>query len=156
MLKRILQIIVMLLFTCFVAIQFIRPDFTNPPVTRAETLESTTQVPENVQKILTRACNDCHTNETVYPWYSKIQPSAWFLKDHIDDGRRHLNFSIWNTYETAKKRKKLGEVCQQVQSKEMPLPSYLWIHWNAKLTDEDIKILCDWTDAERAKLDSSQ
>ena len=67
MVKRILQIIALVIFVSFVAIQFIRPDFTNPPINQAETLEASTQVPENVQKILTRSCNDCHTNATIYP-----------------------------------------------------------------------------------------
>jgi hypothetical protein len=152
--KKALKIIAVVLFVVFVVIQFFRPDFTNPPVTQAETLEATTQVPENVQAILKRSCNDCHTNVTEFPWYSKIQPSASFLKGHIDDGRRHLNFSVWNTYEARKKRNKLEEVCEQVEGKMMPLPSYLWIHWSAKLSDEDGMILCDWAKAEKTRLDS--
>jgi hypothetical protein len=150
--KKALKIIAIVLFVLFIAAQFIRPDFTNPPVTQAETLQMTTTVPDNVQAILKRSCNDCHSNETTYPWYSKIQPSASFLKNHIDDGRRNLNFSVWNTYETKKKRKKFDEICQQVNDKEMPLPSYLWIHWDAKLSAEDSKTLCDWTQTESMKL----
>lgn len=154
--KKSLKIIAVVLFVAFALIQFIRPDFTNPPVTQAETLEATTQVPENVQAILKRSCNDCHTNETNYPWYSKIQPSATFLKGHIDDGRRHLNFSVWNTYEMRKKRKKLEEVCEQINAKYMPLPSYLWIHRSAALSDEESKILCDWATTEGKRLESIQ
>ena len=154
--KKALKIIAVVLFAAFVVIQFFRPDFTNPPVTQAETLEATTQVPENVQAILKRSCSDCHTNETIYPWYSKIQPSASFLKNHIDDGRRHLNFSVWNTYEMRKKRKKLEEVCEQISAKEMPLPSYLWIHRSAALSDEESKILCDWATAEEKRLENMQ
>lgn len=154
--KKALKIIAIVLFVGFIVIQFIRPDFTNPPVIQAETLEATTQVPDNVQAILKRSCNDCHTNETIYPWYSKIQPSAWFLKGHIDDGRRHLNFSTWNTLELRRKRKKLEEVCEQVEGKMMPLPSYLWVHWSAKLSDEEGKILCDWAKAEQARLESEK
>src|SRR5438046_2261214 len=120
--KKALKIIAAVLFAGFIIIQFFRPDFTNPPVTQAETLEATTQVPETVEAILKRSCNDCHTNETTYPWYSKIQPSAWFLKNHIDDGRRQLNFSTWKSLETRRKSKKLEEVCEQLESKEMPLP----------------------------------
>jgi hypothetical protein len=153
--KKVLKIIAIIFFVAFAVLQFFRPDFTNPPVTQAETLEATTQIPENVRAILQRSCNDCHTNETSYPWYSKIQPSASFLKSHIDDGRRHLNFSIWNTYDSRKKRKKLDEVCEQVNAKEMPLPSYLWIHWDANLSAEDSKILCDWATAEKTRLESS-
>lgn len=139
--KKTLKIIAVCLVSAFILIQFFRPDFTNPPVNEAEKL----QAPENVQAILKRSCNDCHSNETVYPWYSKIQPSAWFLADHISEGRRELNFSIWNTYEKNKKSRKLEEICDQVKYRAMPLPSYLWIHWNAKLSDAEIKTLCDWT-----------
>lgn len=152
--KKALKIIAVVLFVAFAVLQFFRPDFTNPPVTQAETLQATTQIPENVQAIMKRSCNDCHTNETVYPWYSKIQPSASFLKGHIDDGRRHLNFSVWNTYDSRKKRKKLEEVCEMVNAKTMPLPSYLWIHRSAALSDEETKILCDWATAEKTRLES--
>jgi Haem-binding domain len=153
--KKVLKIVAIVLFFAFVVIQFFRPDFTNPPVTQAETLEATTQVPENVQAILKRSCKDCHSNETTYPWYSKIQPSAWFLKSHIDDGRRELNFSKWSTYEARRKKRKLDEVCEQVNEKMMPLPSYLWVHWSAKLSDEEAKILCDWATAEKTRLESA-
>lgn len=150
--KKALKIVALVLFIGFIVIQFIRPDFQNPPVNQAETLFAATAVPENVQAILNRSCKDCHSNETTYPWYSKIQPSAWFLAGHIADGRRELNFSVWKTYEPRRQRRKLGEICEQVQSREMPLPSYLWIHWGAKLSDEEIKTLCDWTEAESNKI----
>jgi len=150
--KKALKIILILVAAGFIAIQFIRPDFTNPPVNQDETLYAATQVPENVKTILDRSCADCHSNETKYPWYSKIQPSAWFLKGHIDEGRRELNLSVWKTFEARKQRRKLSQMCEQVQAKQMPLPSYLWIHWDAKMSDADIKTLCDWTEAESAKI----
>ena len=150
--KKFLKIVAIALAATFIAIQFIRPVFTNPPVNQAETLEASMQVPENVEAILTTSCKDCHSNETKYPWYSNVQPSAWFLADHIKDGRQHLNLSVWNTYETSRKKRKISEICEQVESREMPLPSYLYIHWNAKLSDEQIKILCDWTKQEGEKL----
>lgn len=150
--KKILKILVIVLFAGFLAIQFVRPDQVNPAIVHAETLEATTQMPENVEQILRRSCSDCHTNATVYPWYSKISPFNWFLAQHIDDGRNQLNFSVWNSYETSRKRRKLDEICEQITVGEMPLPSYLWIHRNAKLSEEDIKTLCDWTDAEKKNL----
>lgn len=150
--KKALKIIAVVLFVLFVAIQFYRPDRTAPTIVEAETLESSTEVPEKVEQILVTSCNDCHTNKTIYPWYSQVAPASLFLANHISEGRRHLNFSVWNTYETRKKRRKLDEICEQITEKEMPLPSYLWIHWNAKLSDEDVKTLCDWADAEKARL----
>ncbi len=150
--KKALKIIAIVLVVAFIVIQFIRPDFTNPPVTQAETLEANLQVPENVQSIINRSCKDCHSNETKYPWYSYIQPSAWFLANHIQEGRGQLNMSEWKSLTATRQKRKLSEVCQQVQSKEMPLPSYLWIHRDAVMSDADIKTLCDWTEAERAKI----
>src|SRR5687767_7188476 len=103
--KKALKITAVLVISGFVILQLFRPDFTNPPVNQAETLQAATQVPENVEVILNRSCNDCHTNETRYPWYSKIQPSAWFLEDHIAAGRSELNLSVWRTYEPRRQRK---------------------------------------------------
>ncbi len=151
-----IKIAVVILFVALIAIQFYRPDFTNPPVIESENLLAGNQVPENVKSILVRSCGDCHTNATVYPWYSKISPSSWFLANHITDGRKHLNFSNWNTNETRRKDKKLAEVCEQIESKEMPLPSYLWIHRDAKLSEEEVKTLCDWSNQEREKLKTAQ
>ena len=150
--KKSLKIAVLIFAVAFISIQFIRPDFTNPPVNQAETLEASTQIPEDVQAILNTSCKDCHSNETTYPWYSKIQPSAWFLEHHIEEGRGEMNLSLWNTYENNRKRRKLSEICEQVESREMPLPAYLYIHSDAKLSDEQIAILCEWTKQESAKL----
>lgn len=70
---------------------------------------------------------------------------SWMLKNHIDDGRKDLNFSIFNTYTDKRKANKLEKICEEVESREMPLPSYLWIHRDAVMSDSDIKTLCDWT-----------
>lgn len=150
--KRILKIIALALFIVFIVIQFVRPDRTNPPIVEAETLEASTELPENVGKILTRSCSDCHSNKTEYPLYSEIAPASWFLAGHISEGRQKLNFSVWNTYETKKKLRKLDDICEQAKTKAMPLPSYLWIHWSAKPTDEEIKVLCGWTQSESRRL----
>ncbi len=150
--KKTLKVFTVVLFVAFIALQFYRPDRIAPPVVEAETLEASTQVPENVEQILTRSCNDCHTHKTNYPWYSQIAPASLFLANHVADGRLSLNLSVWNTYETKRKRRKLDQICEQISEKEMPLPSYLWIHWDAKLSDADVKTLCDWTDKEKARL----
>lgn len=146
--KKTLKIIAIVIVAAFIVIQFFRPDFTNPPINSAEVL----QTPENVGAILKRSCSDCHSNETIYPWYSKIQPGAWFLADHIEEGRREMNFSVWETYTPRKKKRKFEEICEQIQAKQMPLPSYLWIHRDAQMSDADIKTLCDWANTEGAKI----
>lgn len=149
MILKAIKIVVVLLVIAFATLQVFQVDRTNPPIIEAETLAAAVNVPENVQAIFDRSCNDCHSNNTVYPWYSKVQPSGWFVKDHIDDGRRHLNFSVFNTYEQKRKVKKLEEICEQVESKEMPLPSYLWLHRDAAMRDGEAKILCDWAEKEK-------
>jgi len=153
--KKILKIIAVVLFVAFVAVQFYRPSQTNPPIVEAETLAATTQVPETVNQILARSCNDCHSNETVYPWYSNISPFSWLLAEHIEEGRRELNVSVWATYSAKKKRHKLDEICEQVTSGAMPYDQYLWIHRDALLSAEDKNILCDWAETEKAKIEES-
>ena len=156
MAKKILKIALIVIAATFVAGQFIRPDFTNPPVNASETLWASTSVPDDVHRVLTRSCNDCHSNETTYPWYAKITPSNWFLADHIAEGRREMNLSVWNTYTTKKKMKKRDELCEQVEQKEMPLPSYLWLHGDAALSDDDRTLLCNWAKAESSRIQALQ
>jgi hypothetical protein len=109
-------------------------------------------VPPDIKLILGGSCNDCHSNNTVYPWYSNVQPAAWFLEDHINQGRRELNFSEYNTYSPKKKKHKLEEICEMVESAAMPLPSYLWIHRDSILSDTKKKALCDWSKQEAEKI----
>lgn len=137
----------------FGAIQFFRIDHTNPPINSSDTFESAVLVPPDIALILGRSCNDCHSHKTIYPWYSYLQPSAWFLRDHVDHGRSHLNFSIFNTYDSKKKRKALEEICEEVEAARMPLPSYLWLHRDAVLTANDGKALCDWANAEIERIE---
>ncbi len=150
--KKYLKIIAVVLFAAFLLAQLFRPDRANPPVVEAETLEYSAPVPENVEAVLVRSCSDCHANKTNYPWYSNVTPFNFFLANHIEEGRRNLNFSVWNTYEKNRKRRKLDQICEQISEGQMPLPSYLWIHRDAQLSDEDRKILCDWTDAEKSRI----
>lgn len=155
MFKKILKITIIVLVVAFVIGQFIRPNFTNPPVVEAETLAASTEVPADVQSVLSRSCSDCHSNETRYPWYSKVTPFNWFLANHIKDARREMNFSVWNTYTPKKKMKKLEELCEQVEEGEMPLPSYLWIHRDAILAEGEAVMLCNWAKEESARIKSA-
>jgi len=150
--KRIAKIILVVAVVALVILQFFRIDKAGASINESETLETAVSVPPDVSEMLGRSCNDCHTNSTIYPWYSNVQPIGWFLKNHIDEGREHLNFSIFNTYTAKRKAHKLDEICEQMESKEMPLPSYLWIHRDANLTDTERQALCDWAKAEKAKI----
>jgi len=155
MLKKALKIIALVIVAGLIIIQFFRIDKANPPIVESETLEAAISVPPDVSLILGRSCNDCHSHKTVYPWYSNVQPVAWWLKDHIEHAQSHLNFSKFNTYDTKKKAHKLEEVCDEVRDGKMPLPSYLWGHSDAALSESDKSVLCDWANAERAKLTDS-
>jgi hypothetical protein len=150
--KRILKTVVILAVAGLAAIQLVQIDKTNPPINESETLEAAVPVPPDVSLILGRACNDCHSHKTRYPWYSYVQPVGWLLRDHIDHGRSHLNFSVFNTYSDSKKKKKLEEICEMVESGGMPLASYLWIHRDAVLAPTEAQALCEWAKSAEDRL----
>lgn len=106
-------------------------------------------VPEDVKTILAKACNDCHSNSTRYPWYSEVQPVAWWLNDHIIDGKRHLNFNEFDGYRIAKQYKKLEECIKEVKEGGMPLSSYTIIHKDAILSDTEKQTLFNWCEVLR-------
>jgi hypothetical protein len=149
---KILKWLLIIVGVVFLGAQFKRPPRTNPPVDQTQTLEAHTQMTPQVGAVLSRSCNDCHSNNTTWPWYTNVAPVSWFIADHVEDGRRHLNFSEWGKGDERRKRKKLEEICEEVRDGAMPLSSYTPLHPQAKLTPEDIKTLCDWTEAERARL----
>lgn len=127
--------VVIILVVAFILIQFFRIDKTNPPINKGMDFLTVKKTPEPMAKTIKNACYDCHSNETKYPWYSNIQPVAWFLKDHIDEGRKHLNFSTYATYELKRQAHKMEEAAEMVEKGEMPLESYVLGHPEAKLTD---------------------
>ncbi|MGB5361862.1 MAG: heme-binding domain-containing protein [Aureibaculum sp.] len=149
MIKKILMGFVVVL----VVIQFIRPD---KNISNDETYAIATKydVPAEVNEILKVACNDCHSNLTKYPWYSNIQPAAWWLDNHVKDGKRHLNFSEFTNMPIAFQNHKLEETVEMVEEHEMPLPSYtyLGLHSEAKLTDAQRKVVIDWAKGQMAYL----
>ena len=103
-----------------------------------------TNPPENVRKILSESCFDCHSNSTKYPWYDNITPVNYWLNDHVKDGKKHLNFSDWSTYSLKKKEHKMDELYEEVEKGEMPLNSYTWTHSEANLTQEQISEMVAW------------
>jgi len=127
--------IAIVLFVVFILIQFFQIDKTNPPVNKGMDFLTIKNTPETLAAQIRSSCYDCHSNETKYPWYSYIQPFGWFLKDHIEEGRKELNFSTFATYEPKRQAHKLDEASEMVEHSEMPLESYLLIHGEAKLTN---------------------
>ena len=152
--KRVFKWVVIGAAFLFVVIQFFGPARTNPVTNQAMAMESHMQVPANVKPILDRSCADCHSNNTRWPWYSKVAPVSWFVIDHVDVGRSELNFSHWGLYETRRQLNLLDEMCELSGNGEMPLSSYTPLHPGSKLTTEEVKALCDWTMAESKRLES--
>lgn len=136
----------------FVIAQFRRPARTNPPVDQSQTIEAHAQMTPQVASILQRSCTDCHSNKTAWPWYTNVAPVSWFITDHVNEGRSHLNLSEWGRNDQRRKTKKLQEICEEVQKGAMPLSSYTPLHPHAKLSADDVKVLCDWTETERVRL----
>jgi hypothetical protein len=111
-------------------------------------------VPQNVSDILKKACRDCHSNNTVYPWYSEVQPVGLWLINHVQEGKRELNFSEFGSYAIGRQYKKLDEMIDEVKEGEMPISSYTLIHTNAKLSDIEKQILIDWCEVIRDTIKS--
>jgi hypothetical protein len=151
-LRKLLKWTAILLLVLFIGIQLKRPARANPPVDQSQTIEAHTQMTQPVQDILDRSCNDCHSNKTVWPWYTNVAPISWWIVDHINQGRGNLNLSEWAKLDRDRQAKKLQQICDEVQDGAMPLPSYLPMHSKAKLSEQDKKTICDWTEAERARL----
>ena len=149
MIKKISITILVLL----VAIQFI-PYEKNLSGDDTYHISKSYDIPENVNMILKNACNDCHSNTTKYPWYSNIEPIGYWLNNHITDGKRHLNFSEFINRPLAYQNHKLEETIEMVEEKEMPLPSYTYmgLHAEANMTDEEREILINWAKDQMAML----
>ena len=123
------------------AAQVVRFDRTNPPVS------ADIGAPADVAPVLRRACYDCHSNETVWPWYSQVAPVSWLLHRDVVEGRRHLNFSEWDRVPAQKRGRRMHEIGEQVQEGEMPPWFYLPMHHAAKLSDADKALLERWSAA---------
>lgn len=154
--KKILKWIGIGLAVLVVVIQVIRPAKTNPAVSESQTMQASTQMSTEVASVLDRACSDCHSSKTTWPWYSQIAPVSWFVIRDVNEGRKELSFSDWGKYEPKRKARKLQEICEQVEKGEMPMKSYVFIHPAAGLSDSDKRLLCDWAKQERERVLASQ
>lgn len=137
--KAAITIIVLL-----VVIQFFKTKENKSIQVSENTITQYYEAPENIQNILKTSCYDCHSNNTNYPWYNKIQPVNWWLSNHVNEGKRKLNFDEFNAYSTKKKLHKLDEVIENIKDNEMPLKSYTLIHGDAKLSNSDKQEIEAW------------
>ena len=150
MLKRILLILLIIL----IVIQFIRPQkniHTGPQPNDISTIYA---VPADVDSILVVACTDCHTNNTRYPWYNRVQPIAWFLDNHVRDGKKSFNLNEFTTYPAWWQYDKISEVKKQIDKGDMPLSSYTWIHKDAILTDAQKNTIGSWSEEIKRQMEA--
>src|SRR6266566_3490941 len=143
-LLRVLKWVLIVGAGVFVLAQFARSAKTNPATDESQTINARLQVTPQVAAIFDRSCGDCHSNKTRWPWYSNVAPVSWFVIDHVNEGRRNLNFSEWGRYTKRDTDGLFKQICQEVKSGSMPLSSYTPLHPGSKLSPEDVKTLCDW------------
>jgi Haem-binding domain len=142
MMQRFFKYLTIFFIVALVGAQAYRLERSNPPVDEARTLARMVDMSPAAGAVLERACRDCHSNRTEWPWYSNVAPVSWFVIDHVNHGRSHLNFSEWSSYQPDRRRELLEGVCKETRSGAMPLPSYTWIHWNSQLAPADVDALC--------------
>jgi hypothetical protein len=128
----------------FAVLQLFPIDKTNPPSDPAQDFMMLENPPEQVALLLKNACYDCHSHHTKYPWYTNLQPIGWWIKGHFEGARKHLNFSEWGGYELKKKLHKMEECADEVEATKMPLMTYWLMHPEAKLSEEERKVLVDY------------
>jgi hypothetical protein len=140
LLKKITFVVVLLL----VAMQFYSPTKNISPGKHTEVFVRETNPSAQLKTLFETSCYDCHSNNTVYPWYNNIAPISYWIASHVDEGKEHLNFSTWDTYSMDKKTHLLDELEKEVQKAEMPLTEYTWIHADAKLSDREVRNIVTW------------
>jgi hypothetical protein len=150
MLKKIL----LFLLAVLVIIQFIHPKKNQSAGPQPNYIGNVHPIPANVKTILEKACNDCHSNNTRYPWYSYTQPTDWWLTNHVNKGKKDLNLDDYTNRSLRYQYHKLEEIAEQVKDGEMPLDSYTWIHKDAVLTDAEKNALISWTDGTRKDMEA--
>jgi hypothetical protein len=146
--KRTLIVLAMLL----VGIQFVQPARTNPHEDPAKAIFADATVWQNPPKAIERACLDCHSSRTRWPWYAHVAPVSWLVAHDVAEARENLDFSNWGDYDKAQKSAKLADICKLVKAHSMPLPIYITMHDEAKLTDQERQETCSWAESARARL----
>lgn len=154
--RRRVKVATGVLAVVFVVMQFVGPGRSNPIGDASMRLEAQGSVPAPVAETLRRACYDCHSNETTWPWYAHVAPPAWLVAHDVDEGRGQLNFSRWGEYNPLDRADLLEDVCKEVKAGKMPLGPYLWLHSEARLAPQDVDALCAWTRAESARLTGTE
>ncbi len=136
----------------FMLIQFIQPNRTNPEFDTSKTMIAELNAPANISSLLYRGCKDCHSNQTVWPFYSYIAPASWLVSNDVTEGRKRFNMSEWGKYKFSKKVQKLSGIYQNVTDRSMPLPKYIPLHSEANFSDAERDTLSAWAQSEAEKM----
>ena len=121
-----------------IGIQFLPIERTNP------TVESDVPAPDELKAVLRRSCYDCHANEARWPWYARVAPVSWLIANDVKEGRREVNFSVWNQFTGSRRARKFKEIVEQVEQNKMPQWYYLLVHPDAKLSAGDKEMIIQW------------
>jgi len=147
--KKFFKRLLLLLLLAFVVIQFFRPAKNKSEGISAHDITTKYAIPQDVQTTLKTSCYDCHSNNTSYPWYNNIQPVAWWMANHVNDGKKDLNFSEFTAYKIGKQYRKLEQINDLVKKDEMPIGSYTLIHRDAILNEQQKLSIANWVTALR-------
>ena len=151
MAKKILLVILLII----VAIQFFHPKKNTRTEPSPNGIATVYAVPDSVQQVLAVACNDCHSSNTRYPWYNNIQPVAWWLNNHINDGKKELNFDEFKTFTPRRRYNKMKACVKEIKEDGMPLDSYTWIHKDAILTPAQKQLLITWAEGIQHQMEKT-
>ena len=135
-----------------IILQFFQPEKNQGSIARENDLLQVASVPDSLAAILINSCYDCHSNHTEYPWYSNISPVSWYLHKHLIEGKEDLNLSEFGSLSNAEKIGALSDILDVLEAGTMPLPSYQFIHKDARMTQREIDALMDWADQESLTL----
>ena len=129
-----------------ILIQIIQPRRTNPPVIASRSLEAHVEVPPDVHAVLKRSCYDCHSSETVWPWYSHVAPVSWYVINDVNTGRSHVNFQNWEAQVNEQEGKEhLGLVCKLIREGKMPPADYRVMHKGTDVSPAETSAVCAWS-----------
>ena len=142
MVKKRLKYGIGVAIAALIVAQFIQPERTNPPADPSASFDAVAMPPRQVAAVIGRACRDCHSNQTVWPWYSRIAPVSWLVASDVKEGRAKLNFSQWNIYSPEMTGIRLGEIYKEVKNGGMPPAYYVPIHPETKVTPAEVSTIC--------------
>jgi len=141
---KLIKVVFLVLLIAFVIIQFLRPSWNKSEEPITQDISNVLKVPDSVKVLLHKACYDCHSNNTDYPWYGYVQPVGWYLTAHIKDAKENLNFNEFGNYSTRRKASKLDDIANEIRENGMPLPSYRLLHKDARLSQAEKDLLINW------------